>query len=345
VSEIENTVRQYVSKMTSDGNLYHRESNTLEYKESFGHKSWATYLKCIASFANNKGGTIVFGVKDKPNTPIGIKQSIIQDIDPATVTKHLQDHFDPEINYEIGLIEADGKWFGFFHIEEAQNKPVICKKNAGKEINEGDIYYRYRGRSEKIKFGELRTILDDINNKKENDWFHLLRSISQAGTQNVQILDLKNGKIGDNVFIDEDTMGKIRFIKEGQFSEKEGAPTLKLIGEIKGDDTKAGIIKEKEVKVYEDIDKTHPYVISQIFTELSQEFTYIKQYYLDPFVKTEEIKSDNTLCRSLSQGKRVFYRYSEKLKEQIREKILSDYPDAQSLLDLQKKYKKQKNSV
>lgn len=46
--------------------LVSRESGWLEFKESFNWNSKDRYAKSIASFANNKGGYIVFGIKDKP---------------------------------------------------------------------------------------------------------------------------------------------------------------------------------------------------------------------------------------------------------------------------------------
>lgn len=55
--------------------LIKRESVTLEFKESFNYGSMAMYFRTIASFANRNGGYIIFGVKDKPREPIGLKES------------------------------------------------------------------------------------------------------------------------------------------------------------------------------------------------------------------------------------------------------------------------------
>lgn len=59
-------IRQLL-KVKSDGCLYHRESQTLEFKEAFNFAGLAEYFRDFAAFANNKGGWLIFGVKDRPN--------------------------------------------------------------------------------------------------------------------------------------------------------------------------------------------------------------------------------------------------------------------------------------
>lgn len=47
--------------------LIKREDKNHEFKQSFNMANAAMYLKTIAAFANNEGGYIIFGVKDKPH--------------------------------------------------------------------------------------------------------------------------------------------------------------------------------------------------------------------------------------------------------------------------------------
>lgn len=60
-------------KLKADNTLYHRENSTLEFKEQFNFAGLADYLKDFAAFANNNGGYLIFGVKDKPRTLIGMR--------------------------------------------------------------------------------------------------------------------------------------------------------------------------------------------------------------------------------------------------------------------------------
>ena len=50
-----------------------RESGWLEFKESFNWLSKDKYAKSMAAFANNKGGYIVFGIKDQPRELTGLQ--------------------------------------------------------------------------------------------------------------------------------------------------------------------------------------------------------------------------------------------------------------------------------
>ena len=64
-----------------------------------------------------------------------------------------------------------------------------------------------------------------------------IKSISTIGPKNVQLLDTYKGEISvgnGKVLIDKKVIDKIKFIKEGMFVEKEGAPALRLVGHITG---------------------------------------------------------------------------------------------------------------
>ena len=50
-----NEIKQLL-KVKSDGCLYHRESQTLEFKEAFNFAGLAEYFRDFAAFANSKGG-------------------------------------------------------------------------------------------------------------------------------------------------------------------------------------------------------------------------------------------------------------------------------------------------
>ncbi len=63
---IDRYIIEQILETRPDGTLYHRESQTLEYKESFNFAGLAEYFRDFAAFANNKGGYLIFGIKDKP---------------------------------------------------------------------------------------------------------------------------------------------------------------------------------------------------------------------------------------------------------------------------------------
>ena len=102
-------------------------------------------------------------------------------------------------------------------------------------MKESDIFYRYRGRSQRIKYNELRSILDISRRKEQQLWMEQILRIAKVGISNIGVFDLTNGSVtGENgsFLIDETLLKKISFIREGEFSEREGKPTLKLIGNV-----------------------------------------------------------------------------------------------------------------
>ncbi len=217
--------------------LTKRESSYLEYKESFHIANLAEYGKDFAAFANNCGGFIIFGVKNEPHIPIGLKNTRFMDADEAKITEFLNQHFAPAIDWAKDVYTWEGRSFGVIHIHESPRKPIIAISDGGKkqEIRNGEIYFRYIGRSEKIKHAELTRIIEEKVKQESNRWRELFERISRVGPQNATILDTIEGKIEEGnrtILIDDELLEQIKFIKEGQFREKEGAITLRLIGEV-----------------------------------------------------------------------------------------------------------------
>lgn len=225
---------------TDNDRITTRESTTIEFKESFGYASLPLYLKTCAAYANTKGGYIIFGIANQPHRLVGLTGSGLksfESFDPEKMSSHFNDHFAPEISWDIHRYEFDGKIFGLIYINESTNKPVICTKDGGKdkELKEGDIYYRYRGRSQRIKYPELANILDARREIEQQLWMKHIESIAKIGVREVGIFDLHTGSVtgtGGSFLIDESLLSQLAFIKEGEFSEVRGAPALKLIGAV-----------------------------------------------------------------------------------------------------------------
>ena len=170
-----------------------RENSTLEFKESFGWMSLSKYMKTSAAYANTKGGYIVFGISNDPRRLCGLSETsskLFNDIDPERLSRSFNEHFSPELEWSIQEYELYGKIFGLLYIHEAKDKPVVCTKDAGKELKEGDIYYRYRGRSERIKYSELRAILEAKRETEQRLWMQHLTRIARIGVRETGVFDL-----------------------------------------------------------------------------------------------------------------------------------------------------------
>lgn len=211
-----------------------RESSWLEFKEAFNWLSKDRYAKSIAAFANGRGGFLVFGIKNLPRELVGLQSNNFETTDEAKITGYLNTVLSPEIEYEKFTVQIKNKTVGILSVAEAKFKPVICIKNDG-ELREAEIYYRYNAKSERIKFPELKNLLERIKEEERKSWMEHLEKISKVGPVNAAILDIVGGEIsgrGRTLVIDKKLIPKLKFIKEGSFQEK-GRPVLKLVGDVK----------------------------------------------------------------------------------------------------------------
>ena len=211
-----------------------RESGSIEFKESFNWLAKDKYAKSIAAFANNKGGYLVFGIKDQPRALIGLPSTNFENTDEAKITSYLNSILSPEVEYEKFIVEVKGKQVGIIQIFQSKNKPLICIKNDG-DLRESDIYYRYNAKNEKIKYPELKSLLEGIREDERKAWMSHIEKISKIGPVNAGVLDTIKGEIsgqGGSLIIDKRLVPKLKFIKEGSFNES-GKPVLKLIGDVR----------------------------------------------------------------------------------------------------------------
>ena len=68
----------------------------------------------------------------------------------------------------------------------------MCSKNDG-DLKESDIYYRYNAKSERIKYPELKFLLDEIKKEENKIWMEHFEKISKIGPTNAAILDILGG--------------------------------------------------------------------------------------------------------------------------------------------------------
>jgi hypothetical protein len=216
--------------------LKSRENSRIEFKEAFNFGSREDYAKTMASFANASGGYLIYGVTNSPRTIVGLKTQNFEEFDPAKLTEYLSSTFSPELEWELHTHDFKGKKLGLLYTWELSEKPVVCCKNVGNTLREADVYYRYRGRSERIKYPELVAILKANRDRERDLWRGYLEKIARVGVSNVGIMDTATGEVsgpGGSFVISETLLPKLNFIKEGTFKEKQGAPKLKVIGNVK----------------------------------------------------------------------------------------------------------------
>lgn len=276
--------------------LFRREGQELEFKEQFNLAGLADYFRDFAAFSNNRGGYLVFGIKDAPRTRTGLSAASIEQfekIDPEKITGYLLEIFSVDIRWEQALFDIGGANIGVFRIYEADLKPVIAKKDEGKDqtIKNGEIYYRYGGRTQKIQAAELENIINKRVEQNNSQWLDLMSKIGKAGPQNAAILDTEKSLIEKGsaqvLVLDEGLANKLKFVKEGKFVEKDGAATLKLVGDVVPID-KVEVVKH----VKEHLTKAYPLSAMELVQEVKKIHPEVKQNEIWAVIADNDIKNN-----------------------------------------------------
>lgn len=276
--------------------LFHRENQELEFKEQFNFAGLGEYFRDFAAFANNRGGYLIFGVKDSPRIPNGLSDASLDQLnklDPEKISGFLLEIFSPDIRWEQAIIKHGGKFFGAFRIYEGSTKPITAKKNEGRDqiIKNGEIYYRYGGRTQKILYAELENIINKRVEQNNNQWLSLMSKIGKAGPQNAAILDTEKAVIEKDdskiLVLDENLANKLKFIKEGHFSEKEGAATLRLIGDVVPID-KVEVVK----KIKENLIREYPLSAMQLAAAVQEKIHIISRHEIWHAISDTDMKNN-----------------------------------------------------
>ena len=292
--------------LNSQGYLKKRESFDLEYKQNFQlGDNLLKYIKTMVGMANNRGGEIVFGIQDSPHILLGMTNNKFVATDPKTIDTKIREYFEPSLRWEAKEIEFDGKTFGVISVREAQEKPVVCKRNKDNILREGAVYYRYRGETKEIEYAELRKLLDGEKEKERILWIKHIEKIRMVGPRNIEILDLCNAELsyGDHkILLEEGLIEKLNVIKEGSFTEKEGEgiPVLKLVGEIDG------FVNSEQVVV-------NPETIYPLTTKQTQEKLGVNQYEMQAIIYSLKLKCKPKYHIEIMNGKNSIHKYTDKV--------------------------------
>jgi ribosomal protein L24 len=324
-----------------DDKVVRRESTTVEFKENFNFNSLPEYGKIGSSFANRNGGYVVFGIKDRPHLMLGMQNDQFINLNIERATAQFNEYFTPSIKCDFRVHELDEKKYGLIYFYESSNKPIISVKNNNHgKFSEGEIYYRYSGQTRKIRYSELNEIIVNKINKEKKDWLDFLKNAMRFNPESALILDLDSGTINSNnrsILIDEKSLDKLKFIKEGEFSEIEGAPTLKLIGEINAS------AKMVEKRVVKPIAITTEQLLESFFnqncenpTEYLKQLCYESAMYLPMwyfiFCSRKSIDEIDSFWKSLNDvkeatRKKLFQRLTEDNVESYNIGKLIDFED------------------
>jgi hypothetical protein len=212
------------------------ETDQHECKEGFHLRNFGKALRTIAGFANNRGGYLFFGVRDKPHgfEVSGLADGRFANVDQKSFSQTIRAALDPTPRFASLLIDLDGKKVGVIYVEPHPGKPVMARKNEG-DLAEGAIYFRYPGETRLISYADLRALLDERDRQTRTSIAPLVQRVLELGPKDALVANLADRTLEGGlrpILIDERLIEQIKFIMEGNFDEREGADTLRVIGEV-----------------------------------------------------------------------------------------------------------------
>lgn len=226
------------------------EGADCESKREFDLKKPVHMVRTIAAMANNRGGFLFYGVEDHSQEVVGLVNDKFENTDIARIVDVVRKYMAPTPDFKKFEIEIGALKVGVLFIEPYVVPPIVITKHDDK-VAEGDILFRYPGRSERIKPNDLFDLLRRRDLGAATNLLNSAQHIARIGSDRAVILNTDVNKIDlekKTILIDSKLAEQLKFIKEGSFEEKEGAPTLKLVGDVSLAETVKG---ETEVVIHE----------------------------------------------------------------------------------------------
>jgi len=240
-------------EVRDDGFWYLRDGETSkqECKEVFDPRKMNPIVKAIAALANNKGGFIFLGVEDTQCRAVGLQGDDYSNTDIVQISQKVKTFLTPTPDFIKTDVEIGGAQIGVIYVEKYAEPPVIVSRD-GNGLDSGSILFRSPGQSAKISAGDLIILLRERDQANQLKLLKSAQRISEIGLSNSLIVDTSAGTLESEdtrVTIDRDLADQLEFIREGEFEEIEGAPTLRLVGDVRAVDAEGAVQERIEGRV------------------------------------------------------------------------------------------------
>ena len=224
-----------------------REGKHREFKQEFGEAVFSSYTKVLAAFCNTDGGSLIFGVAEKPRRIVGLDVATIPD--EAVWADRLRRDFDPEIPVAIREYRVAGRFIVAIGVDRHVQRPVICRRNSTTRvqqrrrlrdevlIQQGTVYYRHSGQTRPIAFVELQALLQERDERRLHAFLQNVQIMQTIGADRVGIIDASKPAVpGEEtkLYVSREVAKSLNFIDRGQFveSDEEGSPAYIVAGTV-----------------------------------------------------------------------------------------------------------------
>lgn len=223
------------------------ETEQIECKQSFHLRHTGKWIKAIAGLANNSGGYLLFGVNDDEYQVCGLRDNAFRDVDAGRLNQIVSSALMPVPRFDVTTYEIEGMVVGLIYVYPHPDKPVICIKQEDGLV-EGAIYFRYRGETRLIKYGELRSLLEERDKRVRQELLPALGRLMDIGGRDAAVLNKKDATIeGSRITfrIPEELIPALSFVDEGTFKEQEGSPAIRIVGDAELGDSPKTIVRAR----------------------------------------------------------------------------------------------------
>ncbi|GHB20089.1 hypothetical protein GCM10007094_05050 [Pseudovibrio japonicus] len=278
------------------------ETDIIECKEGFNLP-----IKTIAAFANNKGGYLVLGVKNETWEIVGVSSKKSEKFDFNQLNQLIRSNLGIGLEVSRRTMEFAGKIVEVFYVSRAHTRPVILSKQNG-DVSEGQIYFRYIGEDRLITPTDLSKIIEDRVSQLASSVLNKhLSNILKVGIENAAIMNLETGEVdgkSGKFCIEKALLPKLRFIKEGEFQESSGKPTLKLVGEVEA--TEGHIAYRKR-----DLLKEYPLSYKQLIKDIKSKIGKINNNTINREITKSKMKHNESYSSFIFTNDAHLKRYKD----------------------------------
>jgi hypothetical protein len=238
----EEFIAQLLCKMMPGGEIrvFARERTDLEFKADFSENTIKKCLKTFAAFANRDGGSIVFGIAEKPRRVIGCDVDSFPD--ESTIASKISECLYPAPDFKVDELQVFEKKCIRLQIYPSASKPVVANRNIQTSdvksktvLSQGVVYFRRSGQSAPISGAELGAILERRDRRVRDEIMNFFSRGREIGFENAVVADFRRGSgDGDNVtlFLPEKAAKDLKIIDRARLVSDGGAPAYEIRGGI-----------------------------------------------------------------------------------------------------------------
>lgn len=149
----------------------------------------AKVVRAIMGMANTPdGGTVVIGVAENGDQldPVGLGADEVATWGYDDLHANVTNYADPFVEFDVSIVDMDGKQFVAIDVVEFAEMPVICKRDYADVLRDGALYVRRRGKNETVEVPshvEMREVVERASEKSARRMLATVARLAPAAVE------------------------------------------------------------------------------------------------------------------------------------------------------------------